>query len=181
MKKRKTVTLIELIVVIVVTGIITVGLSKYIVQTMNIWDFISTRTDIVSEVRLGLIRLGRDIRLTETIEAVDTDISDDEISLQLVKHGGQRIRYRYNQVNDRVFYEEDTDSDAIFEAGEPSEILLSGVSSFSFQYFKNDGTTTIVAGEVYRINIAVTLLTGGQTIQLNYGIFPGKFKHWLWV
>ena len=161
----KALTLIEVVVVVVVTGIIVAGLSAYITQAVDTWDFLSTRNEVVNNARLGLVRIGRDIRRATTIEDMDDDFSDDEIFLQFVKSGSLRIRYRYNQVSGDVFYEEDTDGDGAFEGGEPSEVLLDGVSSFNFQYFDSSGSATATVSEIYRVNFSLTLVDEEQTIQ----------------
>ena len=52
--KIKAFTLIELLVVMVIVGILATGFSAFYVKFVDIWKFVSFRTDIVNEARIGL-------------------------------------------------------------------------------------------------------------------------------
>ncbi|MCP4652174.1 MAG: hypothetical protein GY858_02165 [Candidatus Omnitrophica bacterium] len=172
--KRKAVTLIELVVVITTIGFLTLGVSAYLIQAMDVWNFLSFRSDVVNEARRGLMRMGRDMRKLSVIE-----ISNDDDCTFLIDIGGTetRVRYRYDAGNSEVLYEVDADDDGTFSAPEPSYVLLDGVSAFDFDYIDRNNVSTSTPADAYLIVIAVTLQNMNETMQLSYQVFPRSFKY----
>jgi type II secretory pathway pseudopilin PulG len=187
--KLKAVTLVELVVVIVVTGILTVGLAAYITQAVDTWDFLSTRSDIVNQARVGLLRMGRDIRnLTGTPYAADADYLEFD---RITPTGSTlRMRYDHDDANDRVLYTVDENGNNDL-SDETARVLIGGVkdpgggTDFQFRYFDSSGTelsAPITLADIYRIRIEFVVSDTGmsanpKSIQLHYEIFPRNFKY----
>jgi prepilin-type N-terminal cleavage/methylation domain-containing protein len=64
--RRKAVTLIELIVVIIVAGMLAAGAASFIRSVIDAWRFESFRSDVVSLSRLALVRMTREVRDIKT-------------------------------------------------------------------------------------------------------------------
>lgn len=160
-KKKKNsargVTLIELIIVITTVGVLTAVSSMYIKEVIDLWRFTTFRNELVSQGRMALLRMAREIRQlrdSNSISSADVaafnffDATDTAISYQLT--GNNLLRN--------------------------SDILISGVTSLAFTYYDRSnnslaapvGTTT----QIYRIDITLQLSSGGQTKSLTLDVFP---------
>ena len=73
---RKAVTLIELVIVIILVGIVTVGLGDFILQVVKTYQFIDFRNEIAQEGKKGLDWMVRDIREIKDSDSINTaDVS----------------------------------------------------------------------------------------------------------
>ena len=175
--KVKALTLVELVVVIVIIGILIIGLSRYVVQAVDTWDFLSDRSDIVNGIRLGMMRMGRDIRqIRQTPDVADAD------SLEFIKldsGSDLRLRFDHEDANDRVVLTVDTDGDDDL-SDETSYELMDRVTAFTFRYFDDQAAelTPPIAdlSDIYRVKIELTLTQRGEDIELQYGVFPRMLR-----
>lgn len=169
-KNADSLTLIELVITITITGILAVGLGKFIIQAVDTWDFVSDRSDLVNRARFGVMRMGRDIRQASSINAATA------IRLDFIRgdsSGGALMRYRYVAGNNRIVYRLDENGNGNLN-DESDRLFLPGVTAFQFSYFDNTGTDITPPADlsaVYRIRIQLTLAVGGRTMPLNYEIF----------
>jgi len=175
---RKSVSLIELVVVISIVGILAAGFSAYYTGSVDLWDRLSFRNEVVGGIRSGIARMGRDIRQIKrwepTDQAIETATGDTLQFLKFDEANTTRMRYRY--VTGDVYLQIDEDSDGSFEAGEPSSVLIEGLSNFTFSYFDSGGNSTAAAAEVYRVRVDLDVQRAGQSFDLQYDIFPRNFK-----
>ncbi len=172
--KHKAVTLVELIIVMTLIGILSVGLGFFISQTMDIWNFLSFRTEIAHQARLGLINTGRNIRQIKRRAGSEEPIKDaTPNSFYFLKmEGTDEVGIRYIFSGNQLIYERDEDSNGTFDN---SNILLGNLTAFQFSYFdKNDNSTTTIS-EIYRIRLELTLNEGEESLNLHYEIYPRNF------
>jgi len=171
--KIKAFTLIELLVVMVIVGILATGFSAFYVKFVDIWKFVSFRTDIVNEARIGLIRIIRDLRQLTLLE----QIGSQTIRFLAMDENDNLVRIRYRWVGDDVFYDLDNlptgNPDGVFDS---SNILMNGVAAFQFTYYDIAGAVTTTMSEVYMIDISITLQEGTEQFTLNARVFPRNFK-----
>ena len=95
---RKGVTLIELVVVIIITGIIAGLGSMLIKQVIDSWNTVSSRSETVSQMRIALGRMSRQIRSVNNMSAVFNAsansikfTSNDEMNITYNVSGGNLL------------------------------------------------------------------------------------------
>ncbi|MBU2035149.1 MAG: prepilin-type N-terminal cleavage/methylation domain-containing protein [Candidatus Omnitrophota bacterium] len=161
-KKARGFTLIEAIMVIVIVGILAGGSSMYIKQVINLWSFQNFREEAVSQGRIALIRISREIR----------QIKDP---------------YSVNAANQTVFSFVDYNNNTISYSlsgtalNRNSNLLISGVNNLAFSYY-DDNNQPVVSPtlapyrtNIYRINIDFQVQSGGQTKNLKTQVWPRNF------
>ncbi len=173
LKRKKGVTIIELIMVIVIVGVLVGASSMYIKETIDLWNFLNFRNEVVSQLRTALLRMGREIRLIKDESSITaaqvsrldfTDVNDNTISYQL--SSGNLLRY--------------------FNSTTASDILAAGVQGLYFCYYDSDNNP-ICSPEcncsvdsadltnIYRIKIKMDIQSGDQSKHLESQIYPRNF------
>lgn len=155
----KGVTLIELIMVITIVGILTTVSSMYIKETIDLWRFLSFRSEAVAQGRLALLRMAREIRQIQN----DASVRIAETS-----------RFQFDDMSAAMITYELSGSNLLRN----SDILASGVSGLTFTYY--DTSNQEIASpdvspnptNIYRIDISVTIESGGQTKALRTQVYP---------
>jgi len=175
---KKSVTLIELVTVIVIVGVLCVGLGSFIKQAMDVWNFTTFRSDIVNDARIAVLRMARDLRgISLSASAIQSTTNATMIAYTV---GSATNRYRYDGLsipaNKRLYYEIDSASDGTFES---SNILLAELANFSFRYYNNTGydITAGIAGNISNISMIGMNVTVGnpvtkETFSVNYLVTP---------
>ena len=128
MKTRAGFTLIEVVLVIVLTGILSSVIAPAIMQAALALHYDQTRTAVVSSCRVSMDRLGMEIRRIRSYGdiaamAADniafTDVSGNAIQAQVVATaGGNELRLTYNGF---------------------TSVLSTMVDQFGFMYLDADG------------------------------------------
>ncbi|MFH1771770.1 MAG: type II secretion system protein [Candidatus Omnitrophota bacterium] len=176
--KIKGVTFVELVVVMAIMGILSIGLAQYITQAINLWDILSSQSDVINTARTSLTRMAREIRqMRRRIPGEYPIETADNNTLQFLKTSGAdaaRIRYRF--VNNDLLYEIDSDMDGTFESGEPSFALVSNLDGFAFTYFDHEDVSTTQILDIYTIRIDMNFPGTAEALDLHYEIFPRSFK-----
>ncbi len=150
---RRGVTLIELIMVIVVVGALAGGLSFGIKEAIDLYQFLTFRNEIVSQGRMALMRMVREIRQIRDSDSIYTcqpseiefdDINSNRINFQL---SGETLLRN-------------------------ADILADNVSSFIFTYYDLDGSPAGSCLDIYRIGIELEIRSGTQTKRLRSQVYP---------
>ena len=160
-KSRGGVTIVELIMVIVVVGILAGGLSLGIIETVNLWSFLSFNNEIASQGRIALMRMGREIRQITTSENPILTADIAHLEFIMIGENGSDVTIDYQLSGTDLM--RDTD------------ILTNYVSNLTFTYYDKNNTSPVTdPSQIYRIAIALTLRnsSGSQTLNLNSQIFP---------
>ncbi len=180
---RKSVTLIELVIVIVLVGVLSVGFSRYFVDIINTWNFVSFRSEVVNVARSAFMQMTRRIRQIKKRTPSENTIETADIgTLKFVSldTSDNNIRIRYRVSGNELYYDLDSDFDGNFES---SHILLGGVYNFHFRYYKNDGTEMASyplsysdREDIYQIGIEFEIRERDQSYQFYTKVFPRNFK-----
>jgi hypothetical protein len=165
--------------VMVVVGVLAGGLSLGVREAIDLYQFLTFRNEIVSQGRMALMRMVREIRqmpsrdptfepiqvadsnqLRFTVIDLDGDGNDDTIEFYR-DAGNDELR--------RIFNDSPAEGD----------VLASNVTSLTFTYYdeNNDELTNVPLseedrGEVYRIVITLTLTHGSQSLTLRSQVYP---------
>jgi hypothetical protein len=175
---KKAVTLIELIIVILITGVVMVGLASYLTQAVATWDFLSYRSDVVNEVRLGLVRMGRDIRDLTGISTNCTGCANgicfnNATIFEFCRPDGSgnetRMRYRYDPASGMIFYEESS-SLVSFNANVSAPAMGDMTGGTLFTYY--DANMNVNSNSIRCVNIGARLQNRGQTMNADYLVCP---------
>lgn len=157
--RRKAVTLIELIVVIIVAGMLAAGAASFIRSVIDAWRFESFRSDVVSLSRLALVRMTREVRDIKNATAVYIANSG---TFGFIDSSGTRINYTLVSGN----------------LTRNKDVLANGVSSLSFGYF-SCSKVRINSPKVYpnqtdicMVEIAVNITSGSQNKTVRTTVSP---------
>ena len=150
-------TLVEFVVVAVVTGIIVVSVLPFF--RVNIDSYINVRKgkDLHQMARIGFNRLIAEMKLIENSLDIDYGNSD-EIQFDIPNQND--INYKF-------------DSYVLEREGEK---LVEGVQSLQFQYFRENGTQKSAGfwwdSDVWRIHVTMVVGDGSNNITLQGQVSP---------
>jgi len=168
---NRAVTLIEIVMVIVIIGALSGGVAVFVNQGVDIWNFVTFRNDEVSQARVAIDRMVREIRQ--------------------IKDKGSVFVATANDLSFTAYY--DTNADGVSEdvaieytlSGgnllRNSDILSDHVSSLAFQYYDTNSallaTPQVSPGDtnMRRVVISLTVTSGDQQISMKSQVFPRNF------
>ena len=106
---RKGTTLIELVMVIVIVGILAGASSMYIKETIDLWRFLNFRNEVVSQGRMALFRMEREIRQVKDpysialadsgdlrFTAIDLDEDENDDTVEFFRNASDELRRIFN-------------------------------------------------------------------------------------
>jgi len=133
-QRKSGVTLIELVMVVVAVGVIVGVATMYIKEVVDLFSFMSFRTELVSDARLSLARMSREIRQVKNATAIQAaDIG----------------RFQFTDINDQAI--------DYYLSGESlmrnADILAAGVRTLSFGYYNATGTVLAVPVDAYNLTM----------------------------
>jgi len=159
LKKHGGFTLVELLIVIVITGILAALGSKMLASGFTAYV---TARDLGKADWQGLIaieRLSRELRTIRSATSSDLTISPTS-QITFVDNDANNISYTLSGTT-------------LMRNSEP---LADGISNLSFSYIANDGKTTAAsADQVAYISANVTVLRSGSGQLLRTSIHPRNF------
>ncbi|MDD5348117.1 MAG: prepilin-type N-terminal cleavage/methylation domain-containing protein [Candidatus Omnitrophica bacterium] len=160
MLSKKGLTLIELVMTIVLVGILVGVTALSIREVIGLYDFWSFRSETVSQARLSLSRMVREIR---QVNNETSFLAVDRSRLQFNDTTGATIEYRTNG------------TDLMRNA----DILATGVRNLTFSYYDQNMTllTPMPLDEgnrslIYLIGIFLDIASGDQNRSLQTLIGP---------
>jgi len=157
---KKTVTLIELVTVIILIGIITVGLGGFIIQIIKTYQFVDFRNEVAQEGKKALDWMVRDIKEIKDSSSI---LVADTSHIQFINSDDETIDYML--------------SGNIIERNSYS--LCDYVESLEFEY--RDANNNVLsplplpAGQrkqIKSIKVTIKLKKGGQQIEFFSVVFP---------
>lgn len=162
LRTGKGVTLIELVMMIVIVGILAGVSSMYIKETIDLWRFLTYRSEVVAQGRMALMRMGREMRQVRDKNSISTANAG---RFTFIDRAGNTIDYQLSGNN----------------LMRNTEILATGVSNLIFCYYdKNNQAacapvcTCAVADTtvIYRIVIRMDISAGSETKHIESQIYP---------
>ncbi|NOY77761.1 MAG: type II secretion system protein [Calditrichaeota bacterium] len=159
---EKGFTMIELIVVIVMTSIIAGVVARFLVFGVDAYHFVDERKRALHEARLALHLMNSEFR--QVRDPSGLYIAQDD-KLQFVNYSNQVNTYLYS--NNRLFKNGFT--------------IAENVTSFHFYYLKADGTylqTPVSADSltyVWNIEASYTIQMGAQSVPFHLLVHPRNY------
>lgn len=157
MKKNKGFTLIEVIIVIIVIGIVSVIIGSMLLGVVKAWTFKFNRNDILWDGRLALDRMTREIRAIKNSTSVTTATSSQ---FRFTDTGNKDITYSLSSTNlNRT------------ENG-TANLLAENVSGLTFTYYNSSDAVipspavSPSATDIRRVRINLMLTKNGQNVYL---------------
>ncbi len=160
--KRQTrgFTLIEMIMVIVITGVIASLAGMLLQHGVRAYVLSGELTEIDWQGRLALERLLRDLRRMRSASPGDLTMTPAD-RITFVDSDNQTISYALSGAT-------------LTRNGQP---LADGISTLNFDYLRNDGkTTAATAGEVFYISVSFTISQGDSSRNLHGTVFPRSLR-----
>ena len=158
-KKSPGLTLIETVMTIAIVGILAGGGMFYIRQVIDLWDFISFRSEIVSQGRMALMRMSREIRQIRNSTSV---------------FNANSTRLRFGDVND-VTVDYNFSGSSLMRN---SDTQASGVRNVTFTYYNQTSQQITVplvspqATDIKRVKIRLDMFSGNQNKTLETQVWP---------
>ena len=171
---QKGFTLLEIIMVIVLLGIVSVVTGALLFQGTRAFQVMDVRGDLKSSGATSLERITkemRQIRCTSagsTCTAQSTDITSMTAGeLRFVNSNNEGRGFRVNAGNLLLRLGS--------TASDPEYTLSGNAASVTFAYLKKDGTAASVSTEVWTINVTLSLANGQETVNLMASVHPRNF------
>jgi prepilin-type N-terminal cleavage/methylation domain-containing protein len=152
MKKNRGFTLIELIIVIVLLGIISVIATKMLAQGFNAYLTGKNILNADWQGRLAMERMVRDIRAIRSPTAGITTATATQLAF--TDTNGTDIVYQVSGSN----------------LMRNSQVLADGVQSITFSYFNQNGATTGVLSAIDYITIILNITQNNTTFSLTTSV-----------
>ena len=153
-------TLIELIMVITIVGVLVGVSSMYIKETIDLWSFLSFRTEAVAKQRMSLMRMAREMR---------------QIKSNATIYNATATQFRFQDMNNATIEYILNATNVMRNA----DILVNNVNNLTFSYY--DVNNTVVAVPVVnltsirRISINMTVQSGNRTKTVATQVYPRNF------
>ena len=166
MTENKGFTLVELIIVITIIGIIAGTVGFILLSTVDAWMFKFNRADLLSDGRLALNRMVREIRQIKDLTSVTTATSS---------------QFRFTNTGDVDIIYSLSSTDLNRTADATANVLAQDVSSLGFAYYDSSGDTistpTVSPSEtdIRRVRINLTLTKSGENVYLQSESVPRNF------
>lgn len=166
-------TLIEILMVIVILGIISAGMTVFLFQGVKSLEKVDASKDLKEEATLAFERFSKEARLVRCAIAgnscapgVGDILTMTASDFRFVNINGETRRFRASG------------GSLLFTEGANPEVALSGNVSNSgpFEYLKQDSTAAPSAADVWRIVINLTLAKGPDSADFKAGVHPRSFR-----
>jgi prepilin-type N-terminal cleavage/methylation domain-containing protein len=157
-------TLVEIVITIVLIGILSGIAAMIILQGVRAYSDEQTRSDVHYQARLAVERMAREIRMTRSTTDITTFTASD---LRFTKVDGSISGFNWSNPTLNRWN------------GAGNDVLASGVTAFSFSYYRNDGVTLAALPAdlslLWFIDISMTDTQGSETLQMRTRVHPRNF------
>lgn len=146
-------TLIEVVIVIVLSGIIAAVASKMLAQGFSAYLAGKNITDADWQGRVAVERMTRDLRAIPSISSIS---AANATQLTYTDSDGNTVNYQLSgstlTLNDQA--------------------LANGVNSFTFSYFDSNGASTETLSTIRYIRIAMNITQTDNNYSLTTAVYP---------
>jgi len=146
-----------MVITISIVGIIVAVSSMYIVEVIRLWDFMSFRNEVVSQDRMALMRMTREMRQVYNQSSI------------LIATG---TRFYFN-INNTSAIDYNLNGTSLMR---DANILATGITNLTFVYYNNTSgvipTPVANTSQIYLINITLEVSSGTQRKLLRAYVFP---------
>jgi len=156
--KKKGLTLIEVVITISIVGILVAVSSMYIKETIDLWNFLSFRNEIINQARAGFLRMTREMR---------------QIANNTTVYFANSTRFNFTDMNSNNIDYYLSGNNLMRN----TNLLISGLDNLTFTYYDNTGA--VISNprvspdtDIYRIAITMGIRSGTQTKVLKTQVFP---------
>ena len=162
-KQPRGLTLIELVMVMVTIGLMVGVSSMYIREVIRLWNFVSFRNEVVSQGRMAMMRMVREIRQVNNDTAV---LAANDSCFRFVDVNNQTIGYSVSGSGLR----------------RNNNTLADGVSRLTFVYYDNQSqaiAAPLIAPQrtnIACVNMTLNLSSSGQSKSFNAKVYPWNFR-----
>jgi prepilin-type N-terminal cleavage/methylation domain-containing protein len=156
---RRGVTIIELVMVIVIVGILAGVSSGYINQVIATWQTVSFRMDTVSQMRIALDRMSREMRQINNTTSVLAATSN---------------AFRFNSSDGSTITYNVSGTDLLRN----NTVLATGVTRLAFSYYNVTGgllanpDVSPDSTDIRHITVELEVRSGGQNKNMTLQVFP---------
>lgn len=158
-KRRAGVTLIELVLVMSTVAILVSLSSMYIREIVNLWNFVSFRNDVVSQGRMSMMRMVREMRQVNNVSAV---LYSGPSRFRFIDTGNTTIEYSLSGA----------------KLMRNANAMAGGVNNLSFVYYGNQSQELVSPKvspqktDITSIAVNMTLASGAQKKNFNTRVYP---------
>jgi len=144
--RKKGVTLVELILVVVVMAVIMAALAPYIGAIQRVWQWGDRRTEMMQHGRVSLDRMVRTLRNCASFVAIDGTTGQGTF-IEFTNPDGDQIAYFHNVTDNTAYYDATLGDNNLgmrtISAGVTTTSLLAeAVQSITFSYYKHEMDTS---------------------------------------
>jgi prepilin-type N-terminal cleavage/methylation domain-containing protein len=168
-------TLVELIVVIILTGIIFSFGSALLGKVFSSYSLKQDVADSDWQAKVALERMARELRAGRSATTADLDIASST-QVRLVDTGGNGVCFYRNAAANRVM--RSAQAPTVGVPGDPcsgGQALADNVTALNFTYWDNTGAATAVVASVYYVTVGMTVAEGGYSGQFRTNVWPRNF------
>jgi prepilin-type N-terminal cleavage/methylation domain-containing protein len=163
-------TLIEMVAVIIMTGIIFSFGSAMLGNVFSSYSLKRDVTDIDWQAKVALERMARELRAVRLAAAADLDIAS-ATQIRFVDTDGNGVCF-YRSGN-RVMRSADGPATACGTTN--AQPLADNVTALTFTYWDNTGAATATVANVYYITVDLTVAEGNYSGQFRTNVRPRNF------
>jgi len=157
-------TLVEIVITIVLVGILSGLAAMIILQGVKTYSEEQAHGSVQYQARLAMERMVREIRM---IRSQGADIvTMTAANLQYTDVNGAVTGFNWSGLPTSTLNRWN---------GASNDVLASGITAFSFDYWQQDGLTVANTTNVWFIDISLTAQQGADTLQLRSRVHPRNF------
>lgn len=174
-KDNTAFTLIELIMVMVLLGIISVSAAVFFIPMVNLFFYLPSQLMVEQTAQALIDIIIEGDRDADGLNYATSISSADEDELTFTTADGDKVNYRWDAAAQRVYREINSQGENPIPYSYYGEIVVKGASSDSeiFQYYNSSASkiTTPVSnpGSIESIRINLIIQAGGGNIKANQG------------
>jgi len=148
---RKSFTLIELVIAIMIVGMLSLGLAYIITSGLKVWSSGQSRSDITDQGRIALERMSREVRQAARNTVVTWTAND--VKFNTVLGGNTTYVVEYKLSGTALQRSEKTNA----AAADDFVNIANAVNNINITYYNKSGTTAATAGDIRTVRVSLVM------------------------